>query len=609
MCGIVAYVGFRDSKEVLLNGLKRIQYRGYDSMGLVLSTKNGFKRIRSLGDTHQLKNKVERSLHDFSGSLSGMGHSRWATHGAPLEKNAHPHKVENIYLVHNGIIENAEELKAWLKGPFLSDTDSEVVAHCLADSYQKLGHLKEAVFDTISKIKGEYAIAIMLENKPNEFFAFKKGPSLAIGVGEEEIFLSSDVKAFCHYTNKVIFLNDGEVVHVQNKNKLSFYSNKKTRIKKTITVLESIEEKEEDKKGYPAYMLKEIYEQVRCCETLLKTHVKNYRVDINFNREFDINSIIKAGRLYIVACGSSYYTALFGKYIIEKFSRIPVEVDMASEFRYRDPILVNKAPVLLISQSGETADTLAVLKMVKKLSLSVLGICNVAHSFLDRNSTSTIYMFSGVEHAVASTKAFTSTLITFYLLAIFLGRRNNCLDAAEEKKWVQPLFSLPSQMEEVLSKNEQYLKVAHFFRSLKSFIYLGRNIYYPLALEGALKMKELSYAHAEAYPAGEMKHGPLALVDKKMAILGLAPRSGVQAKTLANLEEVRSRGGKIIMIGSKGDKKKINSEFFLSLPICNEYLAAILCALPLQLMAYHTACALGHNVDQPRNLAKSVTVE
>ena len=610
MCGIIGYIGFRDSKEVLLKGLGKIQYRGYDSMGLVIATKRGFKRVRSVGDVRQLEKKVAEEGGYF-GSW-GLGHSRWATHGAPLEKNAHPHKAGHIYIVHNGIIENAEELKAWLKGPFLSETDSEVVAHCILDSYKKSGSLKEAVFDTISKIKGEYAIAVMSEKYPNELWAFKKGPSLVIGLGEKEIFLSSDAQVFLPYTKKVIFLKDGEIAHIQDKEVLCFYSEKKQNIEKSVTVLDT-DFVEADKGGLPYYMLKEIYEQPSCISKLIQTHIneKKHKIEMDINNGANIlDQIVQKGRLNIVACGSSYYAALYGKYVIEKFSRTAVEVDMASEFRYRSPVLPDQIPTLLISQSGETADTLAVLKMVQELSLPVLSLCNVVHSSLDRGASAQLYMSAGIEKGVASTKAFTSTLLILFLLSLFLGKRNSRLSPSEEKKIISSLLLLPSYMEEILSREQEYVAAAHLVRSLKSFIYLGRDVYYPLALEGALKMKELTYMHAAAYPAGEMKHGPLALVDENMAVVGLVPESHVNKKTLANLEEARSRGGRMIVIGTKGDKAAISlSSCFLSIPSCNEYLSSILCVLPLQLIAYHTACSLGHNVDQPRNLAKSVTVE
>ena len=611
MCGIMGYSGFRDSKEVLLHGLEKIQYRGYDSMGLVTVGNKGSKRARALGDITQLKEQVSKAGSFFG--FAGLAHSRWATHGAPSKNNAHPHKAGHIYIVHNGIVENAEELKAHLKGPFLSETDSEVIAHCLLDFYQKTGCLKQAVFDTFSNIKGECAVAIMSEKYPKQIFAFKKGPSLLVGLGEKELFLCSDVQGVLPYTDQVIFLRDMEVVHIQNGKDFCIYSaeTKKKISRSPITLKADIDPA--SRGHYPYYMLKEIYEQPACISRLIQSHInqKNRRVDISLDgNALILDQIIQAGRLNIVACGSSYYSALYGKYVLEKFTRICVEVDMASEFRYRLPVLPEKSPVLLISQSGETADTLAVLKMARELLLPVLSLCNVAHSSLDRGADLRLYMSAGVEKGVASTKSFSSTLAVLFLLALFIGKKRSLLEQGEEEKYLRSFCALPSFMEELLSREQAYKQSAQLSKTLKSFVYLGRNVYYPLALEGALKMKELTYRHGSAYPAGEMKHGPLALVDQDMAVVGLSPKSHIYRKTLSNLQEARSRGGKLIVIGTEGDKEaKALSECFLPVPCCEQYLSAILCALPVQLMAYHTALALGHNVDQPRNLAKSVTVE
>ena len=690
MCGIMAYNGFRPAKEVLLNGLEKIQYRGYDSMGLLIATPTGFKRVRSVGDLKQLKKKLAskntKELNSLSGFV-GMAHSRWATHGPPLEKNTHPHKAGPFYIVHNGIIENAEELKTWLKGPFLSDTDSEVIAHCLLPRRVGKGKaprphgrfchssadIKKAIFDTISKIKGEYATLLMSEEHPNEMWAFKKGPSLLIGVGENEAFVCSDIQGILPYTNKVIFLQDGEVAHIQqqkvvhiqkkgqaypktkkpvphknnnthphalqkayqtktydNKNKINIqvFSSKQNQITKKPTLLD--QKAEQDEKGkWPCYMLKEIHEQAQCISTLIQSWTKSNHLvfpvqqkNNKTNTSF-LDTIIQAGHLNIVACGSSYYAALFGKYVIEKLSHVLVTADMASEFRYRSPS-INQTPLLLISQSGETADTLSVLKMAKKNHCPVMSLCNVAHSSLDRATQAKLYMMAGVEKAVGSTKALTATLTTMLLLALCLSKHKqsqnpshknnnkvlNFLSKKEEKKWVKDIKSLPNYIKSMLSLEPEYKAVVQKLRTLKTVIYVGRDLYYPLALEGALKIKELTYRHATAYPAGELKHGPLALVDKDTAILGIAPKSPIYHKTIANLEEARCRGGKLIIIGTQGDQKaKAMANIFLPLPLVNEYLSAILCAVPLQMMAYQTACALGHNVDQPRNLAKSVTVE
>ncbi len=662
MCGIMAYSGFRPAREVLLNGLEKIQYRGYDSMGLLVAKHRHFKQVRSVGNLQQLKKKLasmekhpplSNKTKNKAGTgkraglvcqpySSGMAHSRWATHGAPSEKNTHPHKAGSFYIVHNGIIENAGELKTWLKGPFLSDTDSEVVAHCLWHAYQKhlcdegvggfalpasvnqdlqqahaqKSSIKKAVFDTLSMIKGEYAIVFMSEEHPDEIWAFKKGPSLLVGVGEDEIFICSDVQGILPYTNKVIFLQEGEVAHIQHKPddhknqvSLQLYSSQQAKITRPFVLLNQKTD-QEGKGGWPCYMLKEIHEQPACVSKLIHTHIRSDSVQLKVKESSFLDNIIQRRRLSIVACGSSYYGALYGKYVIEKFSRISVEVDMASEFRYRSPVLSAKDPFLLISQSGETADTLAVLKMAEALSLPTMGLCNVPHSSLSRGVMENLYMQAGVEKAVASTKAFTASLTSLFLLALSLGKKKGLLCKEDERKWANSLSLLPGYMKGLLSLEKEYREVAQLLRGLKNVIYIGRDIYYPLALEGALKIKELTYRHAEAYPAGEMKHGPLALVDENMAIVGLVPQSHIYKKTWANLEEARCRGGKLILIGTEGDKQLSSlSDHVLFLPAVDEYLSAILCVLPLQLMAYWTALALGHNVDQPRNLAKSVTVE
>ncbi len=609
MCGIVGYIGFRDSKEVLFHGLQKMEYRGYDSAGLVVVDQGNFQRIRSAGDLKQLKKKLDQK--NYSGQ-SGIGHTRWATHGEASEKNAHPHQSKGFYLVHNGVIENASELKAWLKGPFHSDTDSEVILHCLINSYENSHSMKEAVFDTMAKLNGEYAVVLMSEKHPDKLWAFKKGPSLVIGLGEKEIFLASDPQAFLSYTKKVIFLKDNEIAHIDKFQDIQIYSEQKTPVKKQIQFLDS-ELKESGQSDYPYLMLKEIYEQPECVSRIIETHIDKKRQSVELSitgQQSVLDRIIQFGRLNISACGSSYYASIYAKYMIERLSGIFVAVDMASEFRYRSPILEKNSPILLVSQSGETADTLAVLKMVQKYSCSTLSLCNVVHSTIDRESLAKLYMSSGVEKAVASTKSFSSTLVMLFLLALSLAKKAGRLNSTLEKKYVQSLLLLPSQMEELLSQDSDFVVAAHFLRTFKSYIYLGRDVYYPLALEGALKMKELTYRHAEAYPAGEMKHGPLALIDDKMAIVGLVPQSHVYEKTLTNLQEAKTRGGHLIVIGTKGDRKaQTLTPHFLPLPASHESLRPILSVLVLQLMAYHLACALGHNVDRPRNLAKSVTVE
>ena len=618
MCGIIGYKGFRSSKEVLLKGLERMEYRGYDSAGVAIVGKQGFKKTRAVGKLQQLKNKIKQE--DYSGQL-GIGHIRWATHGKVSEENAHPHQVKDICLVHNGVIENAQQLKKDLTGPFLSETDSEVVAHYLAMLREQSGSLKKAALGVMEKIKGEYAIIALSEKHPGEVIAFKKGPSLIVGLGEKEIFIASDVHAFLPYTRKAIFLKDGEVAHIQNGSSakanggdICFYSANEDNVKKSVRALSVSKEDLTGKGNYPHYMLKEIYEQPAGVLKLIQAHVRSDQqlVDLAIRGQEDIlDRMIQSGRLSIVACGSSYYAALYGKYVIEKIARISVEVDVASEFRYRQPVLLTGVPMMVISQSGETADTLAALRMAKSLSCSILSICNVKGSAIDRQSMAQLDMLAGVEKSVASTKAFLCTLTLLFLLALVLGRKAGHLDRAKEKQWVQSLLQLPSQMEEVLSYKDLFLSVAQQLKQFSGFIYLGRGVYYPLALEGALKVKELTYRHAEGYPAGEMKHGPLALVDDQTATIVLAPPQGyLHSKILTSMEEVRARGGQLFVIGTEGDDASRSlANHFLPLPLCNKELNPILSGVSVQLIAYHLACVLGYDVDHPRNLAKSVTVE
>ena len=631
MCGIVAYTGFRDSKEVLLQGLRRLQYRGYDSAGVVVATKSGFQRVRTKGLLKNLEDKIAQG--EYKGHWA-MGHTRWATHGAPSENNAHPHKAGSIHIVHNGVIENMEELKARLSkknlSQFTSETDTEVVAFILADLYEKSGSLKTAIFETLSLLKGEYAVVVMSEKAPGELLAFKKGPSLLVGFGEEknkEVFIASDAQALLPYTRQVVFLQDGEVAHVYKTGEVDFYSKQDsakqfTKVHKDIETLsmDAINSGYEDKmeKGdYVFDMLKEIHEQPDCVAHLLSQHLSKDKLNLQWtggDSKGFLDHLLKMRRLCIVACGSSYYAALYGKYVIEKWARIPVEIDISSEFRYRDPVLLsNKIPVLLISQSGETADTLAVLRMTKTKTCPVLSLCNVEHSTLVRESDLGLQMFAGLEKGVASTKAFTCTLLVLYLLALVLAKKQNNLSADAEEEQIKNLLGLSAQMKQILQQESFIISLASSLSTFKGFIYLGRGVQYPLALEGALKMKELTYKLAEGYPAGEMKHGPLALIDDKMAVVGLLPSAVnnlLYKKTLTSLQEAKARKARLILIGSQANSVASSlSEHFISLPSAEDDLLAIVSVIPLQLMAYHTAVSLGHNVDQPRNLAKSVTVE
>ncbi len=626
MCGIIGYKGFRKPKKVLLEGLQHMEYRGYDSSGVVLLGEKGLVRWRAVGSVQKLKD----ILPSYSFHTLGMGHIRWATHGKVLEKNAHPHQAGPLYLVHNGVIENTEELKEELKAELKnhgkvklsSDTDSEVVAfYLLKMLHLSRGCLKQAVQKTIKKLKGEYAIIVLSAQHLGEMIAFKNGPSMAVGLGTNETFIASDFHAFASYTNKVVFLKDLQLVHVGSDNKVKCYDLKNQEVSLSPQILSQSQQlqKKEGKGKWQHLLLKEIHEQPSCVHRLLQTYIHQSEQKVHLplktqKKELagasDIWSRIANHHLHITACGSSYYAALYGKYVIEKIAQVKVEVDISSEFRYRVPVLKKGTPVMVISQSGETADSLSVLRLARGWHCPVLSLCNVAQSAIDRESSAQLYMCAGVEKSVASTKAFLSTLVILFLMALRLGRQNGRLKSQKIKESVSSLLALPSLINKLLSDTTLFISTAKVLKNAQKMIYLGRRGAYPLALEGALKMKELSYRHAEGYPAGEMKHGPLALVDKDTAIVAIAPLSDIHNKMLTNLEEAKARGGVIIMIGTKGDTKGCAlADHFLSLPVCSEDMGIILSTVVLQMLAYYTACLLGHNVDYPRNLAKSVTVE
>ena len=615
MCGVIGYKGFQNAQEVLLKGLEQMEYRGYDSAGVAIADEEGIQKTRAVGRLRQLKNKLAGSS---SGGSIGIGHIRWATHGLVVEKNAHPHQAGDIYLVHNGVIENTQELSQSIGDPLLSETDSEVAAHYLALCLKQHKSLKKAVLALMKKLKGEYAMVVLSAKHPGELVAFKKGPSLAVGLGKREVFIASDVQAFATYTRQVVFLKDKEAVYIKGvagrPGDICFYSAAHADIQKPVHTLK-IPKESETRGDYPHEMLKEIYEEPKALLRLIQTHIQSDRKVVDLAVRGDANildRIIKSGALKIAACGSSYYAALYGKYIMEQIAHIPVEVEVASEFRYR-PAAVFSGTHVLISQSGETADTLAALSRVKEQAASpILSICNAEGSAMERRSSAVLDMQAGREKSVASTKAFSSTLVLLFLLAIALGRKSHRLDSAKEKQWTYALLAMASKIEEALSYNDIFLSAAKELKAFSGFIYLGRGVYYPLALEGALKMKELVYRHAEGYPAGEMKHGPLALVDKQTAVIVLTPPPGnaLHGKVVTNMEEVRARGGRLFVIGTENDSvsQRVASRF-IPTPLCNAELHPVLSAVPLQLMAYHTACLLGHDVDHPRNLAKSVTVE
>ncbi len=613
MCGIVGYYGQKDPKEVIISGLKRLEYRGYDSAGVaILDGPKGdqhFRVVRAEGKLAELAKKLETI--SFTGHL-GIGHTRWATHGVPSERNAHPHTVDGLSLVHNGIIENYQEIKADLAregAVFSSDTDSELVAHLLARKVKETGDLFKAVELVLPMLTGAYSIVVVWEKQPEVMVAFKNGPPLVVGIGENETVIASDVQAIISHTNKVVFLEDFEIVCV-NGGEAKFFSAVGAPIKKEVTTITWTADQVE-KAGYKHFMLKEIHEQPRAVAAACAPHVDLEKKRVRLKELGLSDDLLRdIERVFIIACGTSYYAGLAGKYLIEKLAKVPVECDIASEFRYRDPVIPPRSLILTISQSGETADTLAALRLAKQAGAVTLSICNVRASSIDREAQGHLYMNSGPEIGVASTKAFVSTLALLNLLSMYLGQVRGVLSVKEEQHALEQLLAAPSQMEAVLAYDKFFAEAAQKLKAYKGILFMGRGINYPIALEGALKLKELAYMHAEGYAAGEMKHGPLALIDERMLIVMVCPSDRNYEKTLSNLEEARARGGRIISIGT-GDNQALKavSDHYLSLPKAEWTVNPILESIPVQLLAYHVANAMGHDVDQPRNLAKSVTVE
>jgi len=611
VCGIVGYTGKKRSVDLIVEGLKRLEYRGYDSAGLAVfnnQTEN-VDLVKSKGKISNLEKKTAELQGEF---LAGIGHTRWATHGEPSENNAHPHYSQDkkLYLVHNGIIENYEQLKAVLKDEgykFYSDTDSEVLVQ-LVSKYYKKGKLLEAVSNALRNVEGTYGIAVIAVDNPGEIVGARNGSPLIAGVGDGEMFIASDVSAIVAHTSQVIYLEDGDLI-TMNTDEFHTYDLENIEIYKEVEET-NVEMTRIEKGDYSHYMLKEIYEQV---ET-----VKNCFV----GRVLPSNGLVKLGgldqiedslrgykRIIITACGTSWHAALVGEYLIEELAGISVEVEYASELRYRNPIIGPDDLVVVISQSGETADTLAALREAKMRGATVIGICNGIGSTIARETHCGIFIHAGVEIGVASTKAFTSQVTALLLLAIKLGRMRQ-LSGNAGVQLLKDLDSLPGKIQKILNKADEIRKIANQFSDKKNFLYLGRGIQFPVALEGALKLKEISYIHAEGYPAAEMKHGPIALIDEEMPVVVIALKYGVYDKVISNINEIKARKGKVIAIATEGDDEidKI-ADFVVKIPASEEALSPILSAIPLQLLSYYIAVNKGCNIDQPRNLAKSVTVE
>lgn len=609
MCGIVGYVGPRNTAEVLLDGLKRLEYRGYDSAGIAVFHQGKIEIRRNEGKLAKLEERIRGE--NFDGKV-GIGHTRWATHGRPSDENAHPHKAGRIAVVHNGIIENYLPLREFLKKrgrSFTSETDTEVISHLIDECIREGASFFDAVLLALDKIQGSYALGILFEGERDCLIGVKKESPLVVGIGEGEYFIASDIPAILPYTRNFVFLDDGELVFVSGKGVRFFnirgevISKEPKRVDWTPVMAE--------KGGFKHFMLKEIFEQPRAVIDTLRGRVSEEKGDSLFEELSWEDSILKRfRRISLIACGTSYHAALVGKFLIEGFSRIPVEADIGSEFRYRNPILGEDTLLIAISQSGETADTLAALREGKRKGSSTLAICNVLESSLARDSDHVIYTRAGPEIGVASTKTFVTQLVILFLLSLRMGRSLGYLSQEEGRSLIQKLIRVPHQMEEILKASSKIAEIAQKYIEAKDFLYLGRGINYPLALEGALKLKEISYIHAEGYPAGEMKHGPIALIDREMPVVVIATQNEVYDKVLSNIEEVKARGGKVIALASQSDQtisKKADDIIFI--PDTHPTLAPMLLALPLQLLAYYMADFKGTDVDQPRNLAKSVTVE
>ena len=610
MCGIVGYLGKKEAQPIIIEGLKRLEYRGYDSAGIAVFNQGKIEIKRSEGKLKFLETLLEKD--NFNGG-TGIGHTRWATHGRPSETNAHPYRAGGVVVVHNGIIENYLELKAALKKEghkFTSETDTEIISHLINKFILGGEDFVSAVQKALKKLKGSYAVGVIHEKDPDKLIAARKESPLVIGWGDNEYFLASDIPAILPYTREMVFLEDGEMAIFSYKGpKLVTLDGKTVKREPKHIHWDPLMA---EKGGYKHFMLKEIFEQPRALVDTFRDRILESQGEIVLD-DFTLSpaDLNKLERIYLVACGTSWHAALTGKFMLEKLCRIPVEVDLGSEFRYRDSVINENCLLITISQSGETADTMAALREGKKKKALTLSICNVLESSIARESGAVLYTRAGPEIGVASTKAFTTQLAALYLLAIYLGRVNKRLSRKDGKKYIKDLTILSHQVEQVLERQEKIKNISKAYAHARDFLYLGRGISYPIALEGALKLKEISYIHAEGYPAGEMKHGPIALIDENMPVVVLAAKNSITyEKVLSNVEEVKSRGGKVIAVVSDSDSgiaSRVNDVIFV--PENNPFLTPILLTIPLQLIAYHIAVIRGTDVDQPRNLAKSVTVE
>lgn len=612
MCGIVAYVGSKQAYPIIIEGLKRLEYRGYDSAGIAILNGN----IDVVKKKGKVSNLEAAAVNGLNGTL-GMGHTRWATHGEPEDKNAHPHMSNNgkISLVHNGIIENYASIKKALENLgyiFHSDTDTEVVVN-LIEEYKKRDNLslEEAVRLALSKVTGAYAMVVFDEDEPDVMIGARKSSPLVLGIGDDEYFLASDASPIIKYTNKVVYLDDEEMVVVKRGEdfEVKTLENIKIDNPKVHEIDMKIEELE--KGGYEHFMLKEIFQQPQTIRESMRGRIS---VEENWVHVGGMNDyfsrILLADKLIVVACGTSWHSALIGEYLFEDLARLPVEVEYASEFRYRDPIISEKDVVVALSQSGETADTLAALELAKDRGALIYGVVNVVGSSISRITHCGSYIHAGPEIGVASTKAFTGQVSVLTLMAMYLGYRRGTINENQYRKLIVALDSLPSKIERILKLNDKIKFIASEIKDSENALYLGRGYNFPVALEGALKLKEISYIHAEGYPAAEMKHGPIALIDENMPVIVIATNQSARDKIESNIQEIKARKGKVITVIVEGDESlKELSDYSIEIPQTEEQLTPLLSVIPLQLLSYHIAVMRGCNVDQPRNLAKSVTVE
>ncbi len=611
MCGIIGYVGPQNAKDIIIKGLKRLEYRGYDSVGLATFEKNKINSIKCAGKVHDLEQKIDTSK--FIGT-SGIGHTRWATHGEPNSINAHPHVSNDgkIHLIHNGVIENYKSLKEFLIGEnvkFTSDTDTEVLVQLISYIYNNEDvSFEEAVKLSLSKAVGAYGIIVMNSENKNELIAARKGSPVVIGINDKEYFISSDTSSIIEHTKNILYLDENEIISIKGDNYKVTNIDNNLIVDKKIEYLD-INIEQIEKGNFEHFMLKEIFEQPAAILNAMRGRIdySNNTIKLGGINDYALN-ILNSDMIYITACGTSWHAALLGSYMLENLIDIPVKVEYASEFRYRKTTVTPNSTVIAISQSGETADTLAAIAKAKYIGARTLGVVNVVGSSIAREADCGVYIHAGPEIGVASTKAFTSQVVTLNLISLFLSQTKG-VNQLKINKLISEMSSIPDKIEAILSFSDEIKEIAKYYKDANNFLYLGRGFQFPVALEGALKLKEISYIHAEGYPAAEMKHGPIALIDNKMPVVFIVSKKGY-SKILSNIEEVKARGGKIIIVTSVDDDElKDYSDHIIKVPHTHKFLSPILKTIPLQLLSYHIAVLKDCNVDQPRNLAKSVTVE